>query len=459
MLAEHGIGAAPVVEDGRIVGLLRDEDLILSEAKLHVPTVIEFLGADIVWPRLRAPVGEGAQEGGRRDRPRRDDHRVPPRRAHRHRRAASRPLMHDEGASHVPVVDGRPGRRDRRARRPRPAPRGHDVKLASHADDRAPRWEPRGVERGRSRRGARQRARAARARRARRGARGGEGRRVRPRRGAGRARRARRGRDVARASRWVEEGVAAARGRHRRADPAALGAAAARPPRRSSRTGITPVVYTRAGDRRARPRRSPTSGGRDRSRCTSRSTPACTASAATRPGGRAGRAHRRAAPSSTLGGRLHAPRGRRRARATRTPTDQLDRFDAVLDALARRGIDPGSCTRRTRPGARVPRRALRPRARRHRRVRRPAVAVARRRSSRCSPRSRCTRGSTMVKELAAGERVSYGLRYELAARRAASRPCPRGTPTVCPATSGWSVARCSSAAGAARSPASSRWTS
>ena len=47
---EHGIGAAPVVEDGRIVGLLRDEDLIVSEAKLHVPTVIEFLGADLVWP-------------------------------------------------------------------------------------------------------------------------------------------------------------------------------------------------------------------------------------------------------------------------------------------------------------------------------------------------------------------------------------------------------------------------
>src|SRR5919106_3932446 len=50
-LAEHQIGAAPVVDDeGKIVGLLRDEDLIVSEARLHVPTVISFLGADIVLP-------------------------------------------------------------------------------------------------------------------------------------------------------------------------------------------------------------------------------------------------------------------------------------------------------------------------------------------------------------------------------------------------------------------------
>jgi CBS domain-containing protein len=45
VLAEHHIGAAPVVDRGVLVGLLRDEDLIVSEAKLHVPTVIEFLGA------------------------------------------------------------------------------------------------------------------------------------------------------------------------------------------------------------------------------------------------------------------------------------------------------------------------------------------------------------------------------------------------------------------------------
>jgi predicted transcriptional regulator len=51
VLAGKGIGAAPVVNaDGKLVGLLRDEDLIVSEARLHVPTVISFLGADLVLP-------------------------------------------------------------------------------------------------------------------------------------------------------------------------------------------------------------------------------------------------------------------------------------------------------------------------------------------------------------------------------------------------------------------------
>jgi CBS domain-containing protein len=51
VLAEKHIGAAPVVDaDGKLVGLLRDEDLIVSEARLHVPTVISFLSADLVLP-------------------------------------------------------------------------------------------------------------------------------------------------------------------------------------------------------------------------------------------------------------------------------------------------------------------------------------------------------------------------------------------------------------------------
>jgi CBS domain-containing protein len=51
VLAEHAIGAAPVVDDtGKVVGLLRDEDLILSEANLHAPTWFNFLGAEFPMP-------------------------------------------------------------------------------------------------------------------------------------------------------------------------------------------------------------------------------------------------------------------------------------------------------------------------------------------------------------------------------------------------------------------------
>jgi len=51
-LADHRIGAAPVVDDGgRLVGLLRDDDLIVSEGNLHVPTVFSFFGlAEIPLP-------------------------------------------------------------------------------------------------------------------------------------------------------------------------------------------------------------------------------------------------------------------------------------------------------------------------------------------------------------------------------------------------------------------------
>ena len=51
-LNDHRIGAAPVVdESGRLVGLLRDEDLIVSESNIHAPTVFSFFGlADITLP-------------------------------------------------------------------------------------------------------------------------------------------------------------------------------------------------------------------------------------------------------------------------------------------------------------------------------------------------------------------------------------------------------------------------
>src|SRR3712207_2882555 len=51
VLVEHEIQGAPVVdEQGRLVGLLDDDDLIVSEARLHAPTTIEILGAYIPLP-------------------------------------------------------------------------------------------------------------------------------------------------------------------------------------------------------------------------------------------------------------------------------------------------------------------------------------------------------------------------------------------------------------------------
>ena len=52
VLSERGIGAAPVVDSsGTIVGLLRDEDLLISEARLHLPTTIAILpGIEFTLP-------------------------------------------------------------------------------------------------------------------------------------------------------------------------------------------------------------------------------------------------------------------------------------------------------------------------------------------------------------------------------------------------------------------------
>jgi CBS domain-containing protein len=50
-LAAGRYGAMPVVDaDGNFVGLLRDEDLIASEARIHVPTYLMLLGTSVPVP-------------------------------------------------------------------------------------------------------------------------------------------------------------------------------------------------------------------------------------------------------------------------------------------------------------------------------------------------------------------------------------------------------------------------
>ncbi|HEY5014293.1 MAG TPA: CBS domain-containing protein [Acidimicrobiia bacterium] len=50
-LAEGRYGAMPVVDaSGALVGLLRDEDLIASEARVHVPTYLMLLGTSVPLP-------------------------------------------------------------------------------------------------------------------------------------------------------------------------------------------------------------------------------------------------------------------------------------------------------------------------------------------------------------------------------------------------------------------------
>ena len=105
LLSERAIGAAPVVdESGTVVGLLRDEDLLLTESNLHAPTAIEFLGAELIWPpsmhryeaELRRAAASKVSELMSTD-----FVTVAP----NDTIESLATLMHDKGSSHVPVVD------------------------------------------------------------------------------------------------------------------------------------------------------------------------------------------------------------------------------------------------------------------------------------------------------------------------------------------------------------------
>ena len=255
-----------------------------------------------------------------------------------------------------------------------------------------------------------------------RAARGGEGRRLRPRRGAGGPGRARRRRGVARC-RARRGGRGAARGGDRRADlllsepPPAAAAGRGRAPAHAGRLHRAPAS-TRW------PRRCVDAGATRPLPCTSRSTPACTASAARADDAVALAEHDRGARRARARGRVHPPRGRRRARR---PVHR--RAARRVRRRARRARPPRGCpplvhAANSAGAARVRRRrattscasASRSTASRRRRLAD--------RASRCGPR--CRSGPGLAREDAPRRRARV-VRAALRARRAgADRDRPVG---------------------------------
>jgi len=104
-LVEAGVDAGPVVDrTGDVVGMLSTGDLIVEEARVHFPTVVNFLGVNVTMPfndrkleeslhkALGATVGEVMSN---RPKVARLSDTVED--------AAT--LMHDEDLSRLPVVD------------------------------------------------------------------------------------------------------------------------------------------------------------------------------------------------------------------------------------------------------------------------------------------------------------------------------------------------------------------
>ena len=104
VLAGKDVGALPVVDaSGKLVGLLRDDDLIASEARVHVPTFINFLGLGMAFPgemkhlerELKKIAGATASDVMTTD---------PPTIAPDATLEDAATIMHDRGVNSLPVV-------------------------------------------------------------------------------------------------------------------------------------------------------------------------------------------------------------------------------------------------------------------------------------------------------------------------------------------------------------------
>jgi CBS domain-containing protein len=62
-LVEREVDAGPVLDDdGRVVGLLSTGDLIVEEARVHFPTVVNFLGVNVTLPFSERKLDEAMEK-------------------------------------------------------------------------------------------------------------------------------------------------------------------------------------------------------------------------------------------------------------------------------------------------------------------------------------------------------------------------------------------------------------
>jgi CBS domain-containing protein len=59
LMSKKGIGGAPVVDDnGRLIGMVTESDLIVQDARLQYPTYLHLLDGFLYWPASAAKFNE-----------------------------------------------------------------------------------------------------------------------------------------------------------------------------------------------------------------------------------------------------------------------------------------------------------------------------------------------------------------------------------------------------------------
>jgi CBS domain-containing protein len=104
-LAASGFGALPVVNaDGRLLGVLDDDDLLIADGDLHGPTMFYLLGAVIPLPHQMKHVEEELHKVAASTVLELMDADAPSVTTDASIEDAAT-LMHETGVSHLPVVD------------------------------------------------------------------------------------------------------------------------------------------------------------------------------------------------------------------------------------------------------------------------------------------------------------------------------------------------------------------
>lgn len=103
-LADAGVDAGPVVDNGEVVGMLSASDLIVQESNLHAPTVFTLLGGTFTFPSESRRIEEELHKAvGATVREVMSDEPVLIEPEANVETAAT--LMHDHDVSRLPVVD------------------------------------------------------------------------------------------------------------------------------------------------------------------------------------------------------------------------------------------------------------------------------------------------------------------------------------------------------------------